>query len=216
MTNILIDELPYSVEVCGQLIPINTDYRTGILFEKLMVDASMTDEQKLVEIMLLYFGEGIMDLVTSCGADAVGAAINAVRWFYSCGRETEPVKDTGEGDSDGKEEGSGIDPPFSYEYDAGYIYAAFIEAYHIDLTEKRLHWWQFRALFLALPDTTQFQKIVGYRVMKIPAKLPKDQKQFYQKMKRLYKIPEPPDRVQLEKDLEAILERGGDISQFIK
>lgn len=214
MTNILIDELPCSVEVCGRPIPINTDYRTGILFEQLMADLSLTDDEKLTEVLLLYFGDGILPLISSCGADAVGQAINAVRWFYSCGRETEPAG-ADEDDAETGEE-SGKDPPFSYEHDAGYIYAAFVEAYHIDLTEKRLHWWQFRALFLALPESTQFRKIVGYRVMKIPAKLPKDQKQFYQRMKRLYKIPEPPDRARLEKDLEAILEKGGDISQFLK
>jgi hypothetical protein len=52
--------------------------------------------------------------------------------------------------------------------------------------------------------------------MKIPAKMPKEQKRFYQRMKEIHKLPDPPDRVKLEKDLEAILAKGGDISQLIK
>ena len=32
--NILMDELPYTVDIAGQTVPINTDYRTGIYFEQ--------------------------------------------------------------------------------------------------------------------------------------------------------------------------------------
>ena len=35
-------------------------------------------------------------------------------------------------------------------------------------------------------------------------------------MKRIYRIPEPAEQIRLEKEMEAILANGGDISQLIK
>ena len=206
--NILMDELPYTVDIAGQTVPINTDYRTGIYFEQCLADETLDDDTKLNEVLLLYFGESIGPLLTDW--ETVTEAINAVMWFYRCGADENVLADS-ESTGSGEEE-----PPFSYEHDSGYIYSAFLEAYHIDLTEKRLHWWQFRALFLALPEDVEFSKIIGYRTMEIPAKMSKEKKRFYQRMKKIHKLPDPPDRVRLEKDLEAILAKGGDISQLIK
>lgn len=205
--NILMDDLPCTVKVAGEEIPIDTDYRTGILFEQTLSDPVMPDDEKLNTVLKLYYGNGIFCLLTDM-AD-VQEAIDGIIWFYRCGAD-ETVGSETEGESSVK------DPPFSYEHDAGYIYAAFVEAYGIDLTENRLHWWQFRALFLGLPETVQFSKIMGYRMMEIPAKMPKEKKRFYQRMKRIYRIPESAEQIRLEKELNAILENGGDISQFMK
>ena len=205
--NILMYELPYTVTIAGHTVPINTDYRTGIYFEQCLADETLDDDEKLNEILILYFGEGIGPLLTDW--ETVTEAIGVVMWFYRCGADESALAGSDSTDS-------GKDPPFSYEHDSGYIYSAFVEAYHIDLTEKRLHWWQFRALFLALPEDVEFSKIIGYRTIEIPWKMSKEKKRFYQRMKKLHKLPDPPDRVRLEKDLEAILAKGGDISQLIK
>lgn len=206
MMNILLDELPDSVSVAGVPLPIVTDYRTGILFEQTLADPLMPEDEKLITVLQLYYGDAVFPLLENM--DVVQEALNNIMWFYRCGADVETVENEAG-------EGSGKDPPFSYEHDAGYIYAAFVEAYNIDLTKNRLHWWQFRALFLALPENVQFSKIMGYRTMEIPAKMPKAQKRFYQKMKRIYRIPEPTEKVRLEKELEAILANGGDISQLL-
>lgn len=39
--NILMDDLPCTVKVAGKEIPIDTDYRTGILFEQTLSDPVM-------------------------------------------------------------------------------------------------------------------------------------------------------------------------------
>ena len=205
--NVLIDDLPYAVTVAGVEIPIVTDYRTGILFEQTLSDPAMPDHEKLSTVLVLYYGNNIFPLLSDM--DTVKEALDGIMWFYRCGGEKEE-EETGDSDTSGK------DPPFSYEHDAGYIYAAFLGAYRIDLTKNRLHWWQFRALFLGLPETTLFCKIMGYRTMEIPAKMPKAKKAFYQRMKRIYKLPDPPEKIRLEKELNAILEKGGDISQLMK
>lgn len=43
------------------------------------------------------------------------------------------------------------------------IVAAFQQAYCIDLTRARLHWWRFKALMSNLPEETQLVKIIGFR-----------------------------------------------------
>ncbi len=205
--NILMDDLPDTLTVAGAELPIVTDYRTGILFEQTLSDPAIPDDEKLVTVLKLYYGDAIFPLLADM--DTVQEALNGIMWFYRCGADETAGSET-EGESSGK------DPPFSYEHDAGYIYAAFLEAYKIDLTKNRLHWWQFRALFLGLPETVLFCKIMGYRTMEIPAKMPKAQKKFYQRMKRIYRIPESAEQIRLEKEMEAILANGGDISQLIR
>lgn len=205
--NVLMDDLPCTVSVANVEIPINTDYRTGILFEQTLSDPAMPDDEKLITILNLYYGEAVFPLLDDM--DKVQEALNGIMWFYRCGAEETAESET-------EEDTSGKEPPFSYEHDAGYIYAAFIEAYGIDLTKNRLHWWQFRALFLGLPETVLFCRIMGYRTMEIPAKMPKEKKEFYQRMKRIYRIPESAEQIRLEKEMEAILANGGDISQLIK
>ncbi len=205
--NILMDDLPDTLTVAGAELPIVTDYRTGILFEQTLSDPAIPDDEKLVTVLKLYYGDAIFPLLADM--DTVQEALNGIMWFYRCGADETAGSET-EGESSGK------DPPFSYEHDAGYIYAAFLEAYKIDLTKNRLHWWQFRALFLGLPETVLFCKIMGYRTMEIPAKMPKAQKKFYQRMKRIYRIPESAQQIRLEKEMEAILANGGDISQLIR
>ena len=90
--NILMDELPYTVDIAGQTIPINTDYRTGIYFEQCLADETLDDDTKLNEVLLLYFGESIGPLLTDW--ETVTEAVNAVMWFYRCGEEIEEEDDT--------------------------------------------------------------------------------------------------------------------------
>ena len=63
----------------------------------------------------------------------------------------------------GTDSGTDKDPVFDYRCDAPYIVAAFQQAYGIDLTQERLHWFLFRALFAALPEDTLMAKIMVWR-----------------------------------------------------
>ena len=59
---------------------------------------------------------------------------------------------------------------FDFAQDAPYIYAAFRQAYGIDLYREhgRLHWWAFLALFQALPEDTRMREIISIRARPIP------------------------------------------------
>lgn len=171
--NILIDTPPTSVTVCGEELEIDSSFRTGILFESLVNED--LDFSIIVDTALqMYYGENVIFAT----AEAVQEAVEKMLWFYRCGDEREIESD-----------GDDSTRSYSFDYDAEYIYQAFRETYHIDLRTEELHWWVFRALFKALPEDCMFMKIVGYRTLKIPQKMDKEQKQFYQKMKKVFRLP---------------------------
>lgn len=192
----MIDGLPEQVEIAGQMVPISSDFRTGILFEEVLQDSGLDDLEKLQTALRMYFPGVVFDY------DVLDEALGKLVWFYRCGAD--PAETTGETSGAADE-----DPPFSYEHDADYIYSAFMQAYGLDLARHPLHWWQFRALFRSLPEDTQLVKIIGYRTMKIPAKISKEQRQHYEYLKRVYALPQSADRQQLESDLNKLLMNGG-------
>lgn len=54
--------------------------------------------------------------------------------------------------------------------DGQLIYAAFMQAYGIDLNAQRgkLHWWKFSALLRGLPSNTRFMEVVQIRTKPLP------------------------------------------------
>ena len=63
--------------------------------------------------------------------------------------------------------GSGSGAPLvDWEVDADLIYAAFLQAYGIDLLTADLHWHKFKSLFDALPDDTLMVKVIRWRSYK--------------------------------------------------
>lgn len=191
--NLLLDRPPTKIEVGGLFYEIDADFRTGIAFELLMLDKEFTETEKAARAMELYFPQI---------PDDEGEAMEKILWFYLCGRE--------ETNREEKEETESVPKNivYSYEYDAGSIYAAFLSQYGMDLVEiPFLHWWKFKALFHALDENLEFMKIMRYRAMDI-TKVPKEQKDFYRKMKQLYALPDNRTEEEKEQDFISSLSEG--------
>ena len=180
--NILIDRLPSALKVGGNFYKINSDFRTSILFELMMQDRSLPNQEKLLNAIELYFIEVPQNLEE---------AISQIVWFYKCGKEEEQ-----------KESVSNVANTkqiYSYEYDAGYIYSAYLSQYGIDLQDiDNLHWWKFKAMFQGLNDSNEIVKIIGYRAINLNEIKDKQQKAHYRKLKKLYKLPD--NRTEEEKE----------------
>lgn len=194
--NILIDPLPASVEIGGREYAIDTDFSTSIRFELLMSSKECSDSEKIALALNLYY--------PNIPEDAK-AAFEKVLWFYSGGAEPK---------SAGRKSGRGAQQVFDYEYDAPYIYAAFMSDYGIDLQEG-LHWWRFRALFQALKEDNQICKIMGYRTMDV-SQLKGKEKNFYAKMKQKFAIPLPKSEQEQLDEINEILLHGGDLSKLMR
>lgn len=180
--NILTNKLPVEVNIDGVLCKINSDYRTSIIFSKLIEDNEVT-EDLILEILNLYY---------PVIPQNIEQAIDKISWFYECGKS----KDDNSNNSTGS-----YKKVFDYDEDSQYIYSAFLSQYRIDLQEvEYLHWWKFKALFEALDDNNEIIKIMKYRSIDLSKIQDKEQRNFYKKMQENYKLKEKVN----EADLQAL------------
>ena len=113
MENLLVDELPEYVLINGKKYGISYGFRTSILFELLMQDPEYSDAEKILYAMDLYYpGEKPDDLEKG---------LQAVLDFYHYTGKEETVLDRDRRQM--KEQ----KPLYSFEEDAPYIYAAFLQ-----------------------------------------------------------------------------------------
>ncbi|MBW5458494.1 MAG: bacteriophage Gp15 family protein [Clostridium botulinum] len=197
--NILIDLLPTSVTIENQDYEINSDFRTSVLFELLMQDNQISEEDKIVYALELYY---------PVLPKNINEAIEQLLWFYRCGKDTTNSKGTGKGNN--------ITQIYSFDYDDDYIYSAFLDQYEIDLQDiEYLHWWKFKAMFKSLKEGNEIVKIMRYRSMDLSKIKDKEEKNYYRKMQELYKIPINKDEKDKLEEINNILLNGGDVSKVL-
>ena len=170
--NLLLDSVPDSVVIDGVRHDVDTDFRVFIQIEKILHDESLSNREKVLKWLQLVFGQ----IPTN-----IQAAVDRVMWLYRCGADLDEKSSTGH-----KAKETLL---YDFEFDAPYIYAAFLAQYGIDLTEEDLHWWKFIALFRALTGDSKIVEIMSYRAAD-PSEI-KDEKERARilKLKRIYAIP---------------------------
>jgi len=163
--NMLIDLVPTTVEIEGEEYEINSNFRVSILFELLMQDNSISEEDKIIQALQLYY---------PVIPPNINLAVDKVLWFYRGGKDIIPSKGAGKGKST---------QIYNFEYDDDYIYSAFLDQYGVDLQDiEYLHWWKFKAMFKALKEDNEIVKIMGYRSMDLSKIKDKEEKNYYRKM----------------------------------
>lgn len=147
--SVLTRGLPETVTADGAAVPIETDYRLGLLVGELAEDPALTDAMRASLLLRLYCRE------IPEGVDRE-ALVMAILDFYAM-------------DPDRQRPAAGgrrrKEPIYDFETDGGRILASFLQAYGIDLTDTRMHWWKFMTLLLALPEDTVFMQTVRLRTM---------------------------------------------------
>ena len=198
--NLIIDPLPETVIINDRVYDIRTNFRISILFELMMQDDEMSDEEKARQALYLYYPE--------IPPDPQKAAEMAI-WFYRCGKE---LKNLPQGSGSGEKQPQA----YSFEHDADYIYSAFLSQYGIDLAEiEYMHWWKFRALFKSLKEDNEFVRIMGYRTMNITSKMSREQKDFYKRMQKVHALPRSGKEQQDEAAILEALKNGGDLAGIL-
>lgn len=192
----LTDSVPESLTIAGTEYEINTDYRVWLKFEMLLTDEVEDSNTTLCDIKELIFKS------KSPPNSADEETTERILWFYRCGKPEQKG-------------GKSSKKIFDYDYDDGYIWAAFMEQYHIDLNKANLHWWLFHALMLSLSENTEFVKIMGYRAIEINSKMTASQKAFYQRMKKHYKLPIKKEEQQRITAIEDALINGEPIDNLL-
>ena len=172
MMNILIDLLPSSVKIDGTEYEINSDFRTSVLFSLLMEDDNLSEEEKVLQALNLYY---------PVVPNNLEEAIEQIKWFYSCGKLDNPIGN--------KKVRASSKKVFDFEVDANYIYSAFMSQYNIDLQDiEELHWWKFKALLEGLKEDNKLSKIIEYRSVDLSKIKDKEQRKFYKDMQKQYSL----------------------------
>lgn len=177
--NILLDTLPETVTVNGREYFADTDFRTMIILEKVIADKAISNTERILRVMDLIF--------TDEQPEELDEAIKGVMFLYSCGDESKGGKRR---QMNGAVE---IKPKqiYDYEFDAPYIYGAFLSYYGIDLNAiEYLHWWKFHAMFQSLPRTCKIVEIMGYRATDLGKIKDKDERNRIASLQRIYAIPQ--------------------------
>lgn len=184
MFSLLLDELPTTVTIDNTIYKINSNFRVSILFELMMLDNELTEEEKITTALELYYPVIPTDL---------NKAIEEIIKFYSCGSNS----------SDSKGNGSSYksyNDVYNFEYDSEYIYSAFMDQYNIDLNSiNYLHWWKFKAMFKSLKEDNLISKIISYRSIDLSEIKDDEEKARYKKLKELYKLPSQYEKEDNEK-----------------
>lgn len=96
---------------------------------------------------------------------------------------------------------------FDFKKDESYVYSAFLQEYRIDLYDiEELHWHKFKSLLHSLSDNCELTKIIGYRSADT-SKMDKEQKKFYNKMKRMYSLEDETEKMTTEEYHNNIYDR---------
>ena len=182
--NILLDTLPETVEVDGKVFFIDTDYRTAIIYEKILNDYSLDNKTKFTEIINLFFTEE--------RPHNSKEALEKIIEFYSCGAKKYNDKDKKKRQP--KQNGQiSLKPKliYDFEHDAPYIFGAFYSQYHIDLNEiEYLHWWKFQALFKSLNSDNKIVEIMSIRATDLGKIESSKERQRIAHLQSIYAIPE--------------------------
>lgn len=177
--SILTEKLPDELTINGKQYAIHTDFRVWIKFSQLAF-SSQSDMTALAQMLTLIFDKLPNDFKTT---------IEALLDFYGFQKK---------GDSAPTQKLN--KKVFDYDADAGYIYAAFLQQYGIDLTTVNMHWWTFKTLFDSISEETHFGKILQYRCIDVSQIKDKEMKKFYLKMKKAYALPDNRTDEEKERD----------------
>ena len=128
----LLEKLPE--ELSGN--KINSDFRTSIRFEQLLLDKTIKPEDKILRALKLYYPE--IEKVRD-----INQAIEDLVFFYQCGKKKNELANSKKEKQESKDEIR----IYNYEFDGDYIATSFLEQYNIDLWDiDHLHWWKFKVL----------------------------------------------------------------------
>lgn len=178
--NLLTDQLPTAVEIDGRVYAINTDFRACLRVILAYEDGELTSYEKQLVLLENLYAERPHDL-----AEAVRVGMR----FLNGGREQ------GEDDNGGPR-------LYSFQQDAGFIYAAFRQTHGVDLEIETLHWWKFLTLFMDLGGETTFCNLVSLRKRVKTGKATKDELRAYREMRDVVDLPEPDTRTSAEREQE--------------
>lgn len=167
---------------------IDTDFKTWIEFYTI-INLENDENKKLASLI---------KFLNKLGLPILKESLESCAEFFA-GNKYNKIKETGIVSDVSKSN-------YCFKKDFKYIYSAFLEQYKIDLYVTNIHWHKFQALFSSLNDDCMFSKIIYYRSVELN-KVPKEQKDFYQKMKKMFSLDDNHKKMTTKEYHKAIFDR---------
>lgn len=171
----LYQDPPTAIEYQGNMIPVNLAFDRVLACLDIQSDPAVPDELRLPWIAQA------LDLSEHLTVRDKGIIVEAVFREYVWFQRRRASGN-----------GSAV-KTFDFKLDADLIYAAFMQAYGIDLfaQQGKLHWWKFYSLFAGLPAGTKLREVMGIRARDIPlpTKHNQDEIRRLQELKQYYALP---------------------------
>ena len=164
----LYTELPTSIDVNGNSFLIKTDFKIWLAF----LDLCKVNELDVASALYMLADENDKQKAIENYSDYITALVNFVSW--------QPA--TPNTSNDTKSSPQIVD----FSADAPYIYASFLQAYNLDLMSAKLHFWQFKALFLSLPSNTKMSEIMQARAYRRSAD---SEEKMWKRKREFWKLP---------------------------
>lgn len=169
MFSILTDRLPDRITVDGEECLINTDFKRWIIFETVLTDGRIKDEDKLAVVLPV-----CLKKMPSSIERAVRACLDFYRGNDKKAEGNEPA---------GK-------PVYSFLYDADLIFSAFMSQYKIDLSTEDMHWYKFKALFKGLGADSKLAEVMQIRNLDLSEIKDREIKNRYRELKKIWQLPD--------------------------
>ena len=183
MMNLFYEDLPVTIQVCGESIPIVTDFREYIKLLDMLKDDDVSETERIL-LLNEYFLKEVLD---------IEEGINRLSDFVSM-KALENVcleEENSEEEHQEPEEQKVEKPLFSFSVDYPYILSGFMRDYGLDLLSvKYLHWWKFRMLFDGLSDDTEIKQRIMYRSIDLSSIKDKDERKRIQRIQRSIQLPQ--------------------------
>jgi len=181
----LSGDLPGTVEVCGEEVPIRCGWRRAVR----SYSVPEPDGDGARKLLASWFSRDgrIPQAVLDHPAEALKAAIawreegmsSAMPYGPAGGRpKAEPSR------------------TFDFEADSAIVCADFMRLYGIDLSTWQAHWWRFCALFAPLAATEGSLVAAAMAARSpIPAGLSKEERKHRQALRKAWALPVPQDEL---------------------
>lgn len=168
----------YPTEYAGYLI--RTDYRVGLKILRILKDYSREQSDRDTDALYELYGEGV--------PEDNNLAIYGLLWFLSGGEQFHYTEymDFVNGENideaaDSASKKGDSEVMYDFDCDSKMIWSSMWSQYGVDISEEKIHWFKFLAMFAGLKDTS-INDIMHYRTMDLSEF--KDQK-FRDKMAKL-------------------------------
>ena len=172
--------LPTSLEVDGELVEIDSDFRTALLVMQMYNDRAISLQSKhgLMLSMIYSVVDDDGEIVSTLPKNVEEAANKAI-WFLNIGMEEQDDVET-------ESKPRLID----YEKDSQYLFSAVNNVLSREVrSDDYMHWWTFYGFCQSIDDSSLMSHIINIRSKRASGKkLEKDELEFYKSNKDIIDI----------------------------